>query len=426
MKVLLLNQDWFAHELREAGHEVLSCGLATHLDVVLPAPMIHIDTILKELCNSFTPDLVIWLDNSAPSMICGLEEIDVPVLFYSVDTHHHAELHTYIAPSYEHMFVAQRDYLPHLESHGVKCSWLPLWASRDVAASSEKRWEVSFVGTMSRALNPLRVDFFDAMSKKIPIHLAHGEYWKIFPHSEIVMNQTVKGDLNFRVFEAMMCGSLLLTERTNNGLLDIFEDGVHLVTYERNSPDDAAEKALKLLADKSRMRSIAHAGRELVCAKHRAANRLETILDVVRNTSRTAISSDRYYAALVNYAVVATILEKKDTGVYAKALIAALRAAEMALSLGGQPKEIHCVQLIIAAIHYDRLTCSGGGQRMLSRYAEAFPHMNVLNLALIRALLNSGAREAAAELAGQISTKPPAETFASAEELVTLILTMTD
>jgi hypothetical protein len=224
MNILILNQHWFAEDLRAAGHHVLTVGMPAHLDVPLQMPLIHVDRIIEEHMKGHAPDVIIVLDNSAPVMVQGLDETVIPTLFYSVDTHHHADIHKYLCNVFDVTLVAQRDYLPVFHEAGHHPEWFPLWASRPIVPSTEKEMDAVFVGTLNAKLNPERVKFFNALKVKAPVHFQAGNFWEIFPKAEIVINQTVKGDLNFRVFEAMMSGSALLTEHAGNGLFDLFKD----------------------------------------------------------------------------------------------------------------------------------------------------------------------------------------------------------
>ena len=80
-----------------------------------------------------------------------------------------------------------------------------------------------------------------------------------------------------RVFEAVACGSLLLTnDLTDNGQAELFQDGVHLATY--REPEDLLDKlAYYLERDKVRER-IAAAGRAEAIEKHTYRHRMERLL----------------------------------------------------------------------------------------------------------------------------------------------------
>ena len=61
--------------------------------------------------------------------------------------------------------------------------------------------------------------FFDAMART-------------YSASRIVFNRSIRNDVNMRVFEALACGSLLLTnDLADNGQAELFRDGEHLATY---------------------------------------------------------------------------------------------------------------------------------------------------------------------------------------------------
>jgi len=424
MRILLLNQNWFAPEFREAGHEVISAGYNPGLDLALEIPLLHIDTVISALPNGFSPDLIIWHDNSSPIMFTGLEECDTPLIFYSVDSHHHYDLHAHIAHIFDQTYVAQSDYIEIFRSANVAAEWLPLWASRFVEASSEKSFGAAFVGNMNSTLNPDRVEFFEKLKALIPIHIKVGDYWTIFPHAEIVVNQTVKSDLNFRVFEAMMCGALLLTEHSSNGLLDLFKDGEHLVTYQKGNAEDAAQKIAYLLANVDRCREIAHAGREEILRAHLPRHRAEKILARAKGLTRTK-NSQRFLAAMVNHSMLSILLEKKETGLDGKALVACLRSAEQALSAGEQIAETHCFYLITACFRYDNRLGSTAGTDLLTKFAEAFPENIALLLSRIRILLNSGKIAAAREIAANFAGEQAEVVFTQAEALVTEYLKMT-
>lgn len=422
MKILLLNQNWFATELRDMGHTVLTCGTAPHLEHQIPSPVSHIDHILSSLPNGFYPDRIVWLDNSCPVMIMGLEDCDIPILFYSVDTQHHYTLHSHMAPCFDHVLVAQKDYLSRFSIGDTPTQWMPLWAPEYVEASAEKKFGATFVGTLNPNLNPDRVRFFEALGKLVPIHVTQGHYPTIFPHAEIVVNQTVKGDLNFRVFETMMCGALLLTEKTENGLLEIFADNTHLVTYTSRDPHDAAEKVRSLLADLPRARSIAEAGRAEVLARHTMRHRALTLEEILRSLTKRARSPLRHFGYLMNTSLISELCERANPAVSTEVAALSLDYAARALREGAIPDSLMTGQIIRACIRHDRLIGGPRGAAVIDAYAHALPSHFLFSLLKVRHLLNQGKRSEAHELAASISSHPVEETFSTAEHAVSLIM----
>ena len=424
MKILILNQDWFATELRALGHDVLTCGFEHHLEHRIECKTTHLSGVLGDIrAKGFSPDVILWHDNSMPALLMsGLESCEIPLVLYSVDTHHHHDIHAFVAPLFDHVMIAQRDYHHHFARTGTPFTWLPLWAPRFVEAEAERRWPVTFVGNLNPKLNPRRVRFFDLLKDRIPIHIAHGNYWEIFPFADIVVNQTVKGDLNFRVFEAMMCGSLLLTEKTPNGLLEIFKEGEHLITYTPDDVEEAAAKVSALLRDPLKMREMARCGREEILARHTAMHRAQTVEGILKGLSKRAPATDRHFISMVNHIVTSSLTSKASGRPCPFALSAAIVAAQQGLAVGATPTDTQIGYLVRACVTYDSFTSTTIGALTLSRFAERFPQNQILALAKIRNLLNSGQAREAEALATQLSSDSASQVFQFAEEAIQGIL----
>lgn len=421
MKILLLNQDWFKEEFQAHGHEVVSCGTATHLDVVLPTPCLDVTTVISEFLGGFEPDVILWLDNSAPLFLTGLDETAIPTAMYSVDTHHHAAIHRYLAHIFDLCYIAQKDYLPKFHEVGADASWLPLYASRYVEQSSIKKHGAVFVGNLNAHLNPERVRFFEALTREVPLLTMTGDYTQIFPFSELVINQTVKGDLNFRVFESMMCGSLLLTEKAGNGLFDLFQDGVHLISYEKNNVEDAAQKIRECLSDLQKTRRIAAAGREEILRKHLPRHRAETVLKDL-TTLKKKKSLCKHFSNALNFSLGSRTVEEVDTSAAARCLVAAMKSLEEGLETDEQLLPGIVCEAIFACLRYDQTIGSGAGAHVLMQLAEKFPSSPELVLAKIRCLLNSGKIGEATAIAERLAPSEPSRLFAEAEAFASSIL----
>ena len=68
MKILIFNQDWFAAEFRELGHQVITCGSDPHMEYRIPFMMNTLSGVLSQL-QGFEPDVIIWHDNSLPTFL---------------------------------------------------------------------------------------------------------------------------------------------------------------------------------------------------------------------------------------------------------------------------------------------------------------------------------------------------------------------
>jgi len=423
MRILLINQNWFAPELRAMGHGVLTCGMRPHLEYHIKQSVIHIDELLHCIGHQFVPECILWLDHSGPITVLGLEDCELPCVMYSVDTHHHHYRHAASALFFDYVFTAQKDLLHHFTETNTPSSWLPLWASEYVEASTEKKHGTVFVGTLNRKLNPARVEFFEQLQKIIPIDVLQGHFPSIFPYAEIVLNQTVKGDLNFRVFEAMMCGALLLTERSGNGLLELFEDGTHLVTYTPHDPQDAANNVRSIQSNPQRMRAIAQQGRSEILNRHTSMHRAQSIATTLQTVTKRPRSAYRHYGAMINLLTLSAAAEPNNSTLASHTSELTLQAAQRALSEGAIPTDNHMMNVVTACLRHDMLFRNGLGAETICIFADALPQIPAWTLLKLRTLLNSGKVSEAHALAhSALGHMPVEDAFIAAERATTFLI----
>ncbi|NLF25631.1 MAG: glycosyltransferase family 1 protein [Deltaproteobacteria bacterium] len=421
MKLLLINQDWFADEFRAAGHEVLTCGVREHLQVRLTQPFEPIHNLIARLPGGFRPDRLIVYDESAPILISGVEDSEVPSLFYSVDIHHHFNVHKYLGHVFDAILVAQRDYLHYFEEVGVRAEWMPLWGTRMMEPSLEKKYGAVFVGTLQRSLNPARVEFFEKLQALVPIEVMTRSYWEIFPYSEIVVNQTVKGDLNFRVFEGMLSGALLLTEKGPNGLEELFKADQELVLYSKDNVEEAADIIRSLLQDIPRCRAIGAAGREAIMARHLPKHRASVILELLQSLEKRP-SGMRHFAFIPNLSWAAKVLGGADLAYVAQAAGTALQYLDRGLDQGEFMPEAIALYATICCIEYDRICGGNLGSRYLSRMAEVFKAYPIFQVARIWQVAQAGEVELALQMSQDLSPGDPQQTLGGINNIIDNIL----
>lgn len=282
MRILEVHAPYFrAHWRRE--HDVLAWGIHDHCDLVTRTPVARLADVLAALPAGWVPDAIVYGDDSRPFRVLGLEDAPCPCVMLAVDTHHHEHWQAHLGAAFDTAFVAQRDYLRSFERTGARATWLPLWAPDDLPPPAARPLhDVSFVGSLSPLFHAERGPFLDQVRARLPVHVAQGDYAPVFSSSRIVVNQTVRGDLNGRVFEAMACGAMLLTERTGNGLLDLFGEGEHLATYPRGDADAVVDVARRYLGDERARARVADAGRARVRAEHLESHRAPVVLAATR------------------------------------------------------------------------------------------------------------------------------------------------
>lgn len=309
MRILELHSPYF-RALWRREHDVLCWGPHPECDVRQTAPAPALAEVLATLPAGWTPDLIVFGDDCRLLGVTGLEDAPCPTAMISVDAHHNAGWHAPMAAAFDHVFVAQKDYLPAFFASGApRVHWFPCWAPDGCPPpAAAKRYEVAFVGTLDARLNPERVALIEALRSRLPLHAVEGDYRDVFPVARVVLNQTVRGDLNARVFEAMACGAFLMTERTGNGLLDLFADGEQLVTYPRGDVEAIVRLAARWVAADRARAAIAERGRAAVQAAHLEHHRAAELLARVA-ADRTGTADEirhagaaRAYCQLAYYA----------------------------------------------------------------------------------------------------------------------------
>jgi GT2 family glycosyltransferase/spore maturation protein CgeB len=203
-----------------------------------------------------------------------------PAAWWAIDTHLNFARCVERSRDCDRVFAAQRDGAAKLADLGIAASWLPLACDPSVHGQHEipKRYDIAFVGNLfpgprEELVNRLRWTFRDVF-----VGNAYFEAMaEIYSASRLVFNRSLRDDVNMRVFEALSCGSLLLTnDLTNNGQAELFEDGVHLATY--RDAEDLLDKAAYYLKREEVRERIAASGRAEVLAKHTYRHRMEALL----------------------------------------------------------------------------------------------------------------------------------------------------
>jgi len=420
MRILLFNQQWFKEELTLLGHEVLSCGAETIHDITLNSPFVSINTVLTNLPSGFVPDRLVFFDNSSPILVSGFNTIDIPKLFYSVDTHHHGFLHRMIGKCMNQVLIAQKDYMNTFLPEEAHVEWLPLWASLKASPVDKKDYDAVFIGTLNKRLNPNRVAFFEELQKEVPILCTSGHFPDYFTRAKIAINQTVKGDLNFRVFESLMCGPLLLTETISNGLSELFDINEHFVTYTKGNTKEAADKIRYYLSHPTEAARIAEAGRAQVLAHHLPFHRALKLDAALKNISDSK-KEVSHFAGMANFALThETMFMNGDKGCPA-AVVLALRELTFAIN-NNEPltNDLACIA-IRACFAYDRTQTEAKGRIILNCLIEAYPEIPVVKFIKIYSLIQEQNITIAKQLAGKLFHVDTADALSKADAAFNLL-----
>lgn len=279
----------FMAHMWETGFEPIHIGQST------PCPLSWEDLVHeagKEV------DYVFYADRSFPPPFLNVESFPAITVFHAIDTHIHS-WYPHYAQGFDLTLVSLKDHMPlflNKRLDKAQVVWFPpMPMDQDKPDwTAEKEWDLLFVGKVDKDLTPVRYDFLNRVEKMFPgLEVRQGKYAQMFPKARLVLNIAERNDLNFRVFEALACGSCLLTPEIGNGQPELFQDKVHFFTY---PPDDAGALvalAGDLLNRPEEMEKVARAGEAEVNSSHRMRNRAQTLAHALHDLPMARLRDQR-------------------------------------------------------------------------------------------------------------------------------------
>ena len=246
------------------------------------------------------PDVVVVADKSRPPFVLGQETFPCTTVFYAVDTHIHSWLPLY-TQSFDLCLVSLKDHLKRFQYRlpAERIMWSPPFALSHVRPQTlPHQWPCLFVGRVNPATSPKRSRFLEALGQKLPeLHVTSGHYPELYAQADVVLNISERGDLNFRVFEALACGACLVTPKVGHGLEELFRNDQDCVFYPELDVDAAFEAIQRLLREPLHRQSLAESGLAAVDAGHRDIHRAQALtralhaLPSAESTARQAQAS---------------------------------------------------------------------------------------------------------------------------------------
>jgi len=203
-----------------------------------------------------------------------------PCAWWAIDTHLDFPWYRTKGHDFDFLFAAQRDGAAALRDEGLAARWLPLACDPHIHRPHEvpKTHDVCFIGNLCPGP---RSELLQLIQRRFPNTFVGRRYFsdmaRAYSAARLVFNRSIRNDVNMRVFEALACGSLLVTnDLSDNGQGEIFRDGEHLVAY-TEAEEMLATIAFYLTHEEERER-IAACGRAVVLEKHTYRHRMQTIL----------------------------------------------------------------------------------------------------------------------------------------------------
>jgi hypothetical protein len=150
--------------------------------------------------------------------------------------------------------------------------------------AQQKKYDVVFRGSL-HDVHSRRKSFLDSLvSNGIPIDIGPASYQQClqdYSRAIISFNCSGNGDLNRRIFEVLLAGGFLLTDRisTYTGLFEMFQEGIHFECY--GDENELLEKTRYYLNNPVEARTIAMRGHQRLMQNYSPAIAKKMFHDMV-------------------------------------------------------------------------------------------------------------------------------------------------
>ncbi len=288
LKILLvysLHPKFGKITLPEWIKETLRCHFADTVQVFACGPFNEIAipdgpdfyTRVADVVSSHSVDVLWDIEGGGVSMDFMFkrfpDSITIPKVFWAIDTHQYLPAQIEKSKHFDLVFSAQKNAVANLGPHA---HWLPAGAGmHEKDYGFERTIDVGFIGNIFPRAHDRRKKIVEYLSNVIPGFAVFNNVFleekaKLASRMKIMVNVSLNNDINFRIFETLACGALLITDKINgNGLEDLFRDGEHLITFD--SEKDLVEKIHYYLEHEDERIRIADAGKAKVleCYTHK-------------------------------------------------------------------------------------------------------------------------------------------------------------
>ena len=246
---------------------------------------------LAPLLNGFVPDLIIQQETLGPrTLIADLQHFSCPKVFWSIDTHLNSFWQIYYARLFDLVCSTQKHWAAWLHAQGIaQTLWLPWFGSKRSAPAWDTRAQaLCFVGRLT-AERPVRQWFVDWLTHLAPLQiyqdLSHAAMLFCYDNSQIVPNEAIFGEVNFRLFEAGSCGCALISPALGH-VEELFTPGTEVLLFH-----DGAELAFwvrRLLNKPQQARLLGLHMRQRICSEHLPEHRAQALLAALARSTRSA------------------------------------------------------------------------------------------------------------------------------------------
>lgn len=272
----------YTKEIESMGHKVLAPDFQPGV-VYLPA-------ILQ--MNNFKPDLLIHYERlSARVIMGGMEKIQCPTVFVSVDSHINMFWHKYYGRLFDLVLTPHMSFFNALDKE-ERLPAVQRMAStgyRRLFKKFDKRTHNLTFSGVTTEFRPSRTAMLSLLKDSVGLYspdaiIPHEEMLNLYMDSQMIPNECIGREVNYRLFEGASCGSLVLSPNIGEDQNAHFEPGVEFEPYEHGL--ELVEKVRFYQKNRSLAERIGQAGWQRVQAHHLPEHRARQLVELVSSVTR--------------------------------------------------------------------------------------------------------------------------------------------
>jgi spore maturation protein CgeB len=200
-----------------------------------------------------------------------------------IDTHVQHTRHKEYAKIFDFVFLAISKYVPEFEkiSPAICVFWLPLGFPCPTIPelAKEKKYTIGFVGRFNCRYMEDRTQFLreikDQYKRLCHFVTDYRDVYQTMSECNIMINKSISDDMNFRVFEALGVGNVLVT----NSVPDLYKvKGLAERIYVYNTVEGAKDFIDQIMKEK-----IEYTDTDYIKKNHMLPNRINSILGMIES-----------------------------------------------------------------------------------------------------------------------------------------------
>jgi Glycosyl transferases group 1 len=260
----------------------------------------------KLIPDNVNPILLLHPDAYPRRLPHGLAASKIPTACFLIDTYARAKSGDKFSMLFDYAFVFHPGFDLRLHKAGhPKAICLPhaIEASLFKGKELEQIYDVGWVGRLDGKYYSVRRRCIEKLNSSFKMndinrHYTPEEMAIVYQQSKIVVNLSRDDylqDANLRCFEVMASGALLITHKPTELAQIGFIEGVHYVTYQRESD---INKIVRFYLDNEASRqAITSAARNFVLNEHTYDSRVQTILNSLKQDDGKLFAPARQWDA---------------------------------------------------------------------------------------------------------------------------------